>query len=85
MKKQTADFQVTPNVPIPANTRNKCPFRSMKIGSSFFAPWVNGKPLATIAAFAFHRTNREYSFTTRTLMENGIKGVRIWRIAAKKK
>lgn len=52
------------------------PFGTMEIGDSFFVPNV---VIETISSAT--RNFRQYKFTCRTLTENGIKGVRCWRIA----
>ena len=68
------------NIPIPARTgrgRNPLyPFREMEVGESFFAA---GKRTQIVLKCA-HR-HRPKLFSCRTVVENGVKGVRAWRVA----
>lgn len=66
-------------LPAPAGARNKYPWRTMEVGDSFFVANIStggfGGTLAGAAARSGHR------FTQRTVTENGVRGVRVWRIA----
>lgn len=83
-EKEMSEYKIESNVPMPEPLywRSKYPLRQMKIGDSFFIP---GKTLkertrCTVAGAWFSKRNPEYKFTTRTVMESGIKGVRVWRV-----
>ncbi len=56
----------------------KYPWRELEIGDSFFVAAPNGR---SISSSAWH-AQRRYGFTlvVRTREENGVKGVRVWRI-----
>ena len=73
-------FSIEKGVPIPESRgggRGKYPFREMEIGDSFF---VAGKSTAKFSAHVHHHRKRHgLKFTTRTVTEDGVKGVRIWR------
>ena len=67
-------------VPIPdQNGRGgtpKYPLRDMPVGASFFVP--GGTHAKLNGAFAPHRRAGK-AFLTRTVTENGVKGIRVWR------
>lgn len=69
-------IEITKDVPTPRGRRSKYPFRGMEIGDSFFAP---GSSVIGIHGCA--RRHRPMRFTCRSVVENGIGGIRVWRIA----
>ena len=58
---------------------SKWPWRDMKIGDSFFMPGKTIIKASREAWAAHHRINMK--FACRTVTENGVKGVRIWRVS----
>ena len=66
---------ITKGLPAPHRGRPKYPFRDMELGDSFFAPGAT-----VISLHGCARRHRPKRFTCRTLVENGIPGVRVWRI-----
>jgi hypothetical protein len=54
------------------------PFRTMPVGASFFVP---NKTVSSIRAAAHHYREEGLHFSAQTVIEDGVKGVRIWRIA----
>ena len=60
------------DVPLPLGRATKYPFHEMKIGDSFFVP--------NVKAVGVHHYKPKL-FMRRTVIENGIKGVRVWRYA----
>ena len=83
------EIKIDKGVPVPAafTAKEKFPWLQMSVGDSFFAPNYaqakhlrkNGeKPLSV----TFPRTKVPGSkWVTRTVTENGIRGVRVWRVA----
>lgn len=74
-------IKIDKGVPIPKaelGRNRKYPWDELQVGDSFFVP---GKTRATFNGFAsrFKKTHGIH-FTLRTVTENDIKGVRIWRI-----
>lgn len=75
-------FKIESGIPVPkpVNTggSSKYPFSEMEVGDSFFAPW---KGYHIIWALA-RRAPQKYGIklTTRAVTENGVQGVRVWRI-----
>ena len=67
---------ITKGLPTPRGRRAKYPFRDMEIGDSFFAP---GSSVIGIHGCA--RRHRPMKFTCRSMVENGVAGIRVWRIA----
>ena len=57
----------------------KYPWREMEVGDSFFVSTVSMGALSAQGQQAGLRLNRK--FKTKTFIENGVKGVRVWRIA----
>lgn len=69
-------YQIEKGVPIPQKQLDtKYPFRSMDIGDSFF---TTGTPASYISLHT--RLLRPKRFSCRTVIENGVKGLRIWRL-----
>lgn len=69
-------IEITKGLPTPRGRRAKYPFREMEVGDSFFAP---GSSVIGIHGCA--RRHRPMKFTCRSLVENGVAGIRVWRIA----
>lgn len=76
----TTLFPVEPGLPIPESRiwRRKYPFKQMEVGDSFFVPGKTIQDLKGPLNYARCDCRR---FTTRRVTENGITGLRIWRIA----
>ena len=72
----TDTIEITKGLPTPHRGRTKYPFRDMELGDSFFAP---GSSVIGIHGCA--RRHRPMRFTCRSVVENGIAGIRVWRIA----
>ena len=71
-------IKIDKNVPTPNLARDpntKYPFREMDVGDSFFA---GDRTTAQMSVNTQHY--RPKKFTCRTVTENGVKGVRVWRI-----
>ena len=68
-------ISITKGLPTPHRGRAKYPFRDMEVGDSFF---VRGASVIGLHGCA--RRHRPKRFTCRTLVENGVAGVRVWRI-----
>ena len=66
-------IKIDKNVPMPS--AGKYPFGDMDVGDSFF---VAGKTAAQMGGTMHFRKPKK--FTTRTVTENGVKGIRIWRV-----
>lgn len=75
----TFQIKIDKNVALPTSGANaKYPFADLSIGDSFFAP---GRTSAQISPCTAHaQRERGGKFTARTVTENGVKGVRVWRI-----
>ena len=69
-------IQICKGVPTPTGRRSKYPFRDMEIGDSFFSP---GSSVIGIHGCA--RRHRPKRFTCRSVDEDGVAGIRVWRIA----
>lgn len=78
------------NIPVPAarvgrNRSTEFPLREMEVGDSYFhaGPFKTTKDSkAYIMAALIQRRQKEYKFIGRALIENGVSGVRIWRVPA---
>ena len=68
------------DVPVPLNAgmpgNAKYPWREMKPGDSFFVPVGNGAQ----KGMSVNAKNAGIKVATRTVVENGVKGFRVWRI-----
>jgi hypothetical protein len=85
-------ISIEKGVPIPDGRytnggREKYPFRRMEIGDSFFVSdegrmsgqWLRAK-LYTYAASVRKRGVPDLRITARVVEENGVSGVRVWRV-----
>jgi hypothetical protein len=73
--RRTSEISITKGLPTPHRGRAKYPFRDMEVGDSFFAPGAS-----VIGLHGCARRHRPKRFTCRSLVENGVGGVRVWRI-----
>jgi len=79
------NFKVQDDHPVTAKPKLKYPFDRMKVGDSFFAPGQVTARKGTAGQGAAHSAAKAYGrahglkFTGKTVVENGVKGVRIWR------
>ena len=82
-------MKIDSNIPIPRARTSAYPFHIMEIGDSVFYPMDDAISIdrhpAYIVAATIQKRHADYRFTGRTLIENGIRGVRIWRVPAKEK
>lgn len=69
------EIEINKGLPTPQRGRTKYPFRDMELGDSFFAPGAS-----VISLHGCARRHRPMRFTCRSLVENGVAGVRVWRI-----
>jgi len=67
---------ITKGLPAPRGRRAKYPFRDMEIGDSFFSP-----KSSVIGIHGCARRHRPMRFTCRSVVEDGVAGIRVWRIA----
>ena len=74
-QRSVESIEINKGLPTPRGRRSKYPFREMDIGDSFFAP---GSSVIGIHGCA--RRHRPMRFTCRTVVENGVGGIRVWRI-----
>lgn len=77
-----SDIQIDKGVPIPTKMqlgrRSKYPFDLMEVGDSFFVPGRDGKSFGGTVTAARKRYT-DLSFEMRTVKEDGVVGVRVWR------
>lgn len=74
-------IQIDKGVPLPKRrlpSEPMYPWRSMEIGDSFFVE-KRGASMTKQALAAGKASNRK--FITRSVEENGVTGIRVWRIA----
>lgn len=78
--KRKITFTPQSNIPIPRIRTNqaKYPWDKMWVGASFFVPGAS--PSGMSATMKYAAKKRGWKFTRRTVVENGVKGVRVWRI-----
>jgi hypothetical protein len=73
------DFKIDKGVPLPPTKHGtkKYPFGEMEVGDSvFFAGNTSDK---ISSAYAYYQRNGK-RFANRTVIENGLSGVRVWRV-----
>jgi hypothetical protein len=73
-------FEIEDNVPVPKvhqpGRPSKYPFDTMEIGQSFFARGISCRAVGNAG-----RHKKPKRFRCRSVIENGIRGTRCWRIA----
>lgn len=73
-------YQIEKNVPLPPKSqpgrKEKYPFREMEVGDSFLVTDQKKQPSVTGAGKKYGMT-----FVSRTVVEGGVKGYRVWRTA----
>lgn len=76
-----SQYAIDSSVPIPDMHGGrgilKYPFPLMQVGDSFFVPGRNSQGVKGTINY-WNRAGRK--FTTRTRTENGVYGVRVWRV-----
>lgn len=76
----TAQIKIEKGIPVPSKGRKSrlYPLADMQVGDSFFAPGRVVQQLT--AAVARPAKIMGAKFACRTVTENGVKGVRVWRV-----
>ena len=73
------EFKIEKNIPIPQ--RRVYPFKKMEIGDSFFIPLPEGRNVQYLQSnLTWSARMKRIRVTTRRTEENGVFGVRVWRI-----
>lgn len=76
------EFKIDLDVPIPVykhNTRRvKIPWQTMPLNASVFVPGSTYKKVQCLGKYYERKFNRRFIY--RTVLENDIKGVRVWRV-----
>ncbi len=74
------------HIPLPSSRLTKTAhprFRDMAVGDSVFVPHPEGsimKCRAYLYATTVSKRDKAFRFAGRTVIENGVRGVRIWRV-----
>lgn len=72
-------IKVDKNVPIPPAKRQTIyPWAKLEIGDSFFIP---GKTAGKMGGIFASAKALDHKYTARTVVENGVKGARVWRVS----
>jgi hypothetical protein len=74
-------MKVEKGIPIPSSEVGRpsvYPWADMDVGSSFFVKKISLNSMSAAARRRGQSHNEKY--TARTVTENGIKGVRVWRV-----
>lgn len=73
-------LKIDDNVPIPTlKNRNRYPFALLEVGQSFFMTGVTTSQMCNCFGYHTKRTGRRFS--ARATVENGVAGVRVWRVS----
>lgn len=81
-------LEIDRDVPIPPQGNKKYPWAELKVGDSFFVPYSDkenlhrGKRLQSAIsnlAAAYARSYPGKKFLTRAIVEDSVRGVRVWR------
>lgn len=75
-------FTIQRNIPFPTRIRgSKYPVQKLNVGESFFVSKEEAKQ-ATVSACCKRMANRSnFKITIRRVDEDGVEGVRVWRVA----
>jgi hypothetical protein len=71
---------ITSKIPAPTRKRLKYPIFCMKPGESFFVPETRSNRVS--ARLFIYRKRFGWEFTTQRRRENGVEGIRIWRLTS---
>jgi hypothetical protein len=80
-------MKIDANIPIPKIVQvareSKYPLRSLQIGDSFFIPKGNEKGTRNSISSLMDACSKRHGlkFVTRTVVEDNVKGLRVWRVA----
>lgn len=80
-------YPVDKKVPLPQRLsrpkRSKYPLEHLNVTDSFFVPHAKSTSFSgTVQNFRLsHPDKAHWKFTVRTVTENGVEGVRLWRIS----
>lgn len=80
----TSEIKIDKGVPVPSRgggRRPKYPWARMEVGDSIFEPGVCQNTIAGIARGWRNRNAPDQMHRTKIVTENGVRGVRVWRIA----
>ena len=76
-------YKIDKDIPIPITKRRgrptKYPFAKMDVGDSVFFPGERIKGNAYMAAINY-ASGRDVRFKSRTVIEDGVEGIRVWRV-----
>jgi len=76
------EFAIDNDIPLTVHGQARYPFRKLQVGQSFFVSdpkrFVGCRRAASMTG---PRIGNGVKFVTRTVTENGVKGVRIWRVS----
>jgi len=76
------EFAIDNDIPLSVHAQARYPFRELQVGQSFFVSdpkrFVGCRRSASVMGL---RLGNGVKFVTRTITENGVKGVRIWRVS----
>lgn len=73
----TMQFEIEDGVPIPEKRTYKYPLSDLEVGQSIFVP--NETHNRVRGHVESHKRRNGFDYVTRTVVENDIKGVRVWR------
>lgn len=77
---EVTEIKIDNNIPIPlVRGKSKYPFAKLEIGESFFVPEKSTNFLGAIRAKFARILSRK--FIIRSVTENGVKGIRVWRVS----
>ncbi len=79
-----SDYDIEEGIDIPMVTRRKSkyPWANMEIGHTFFVPDASKKQTITSSAYRFGKQHG-MKFTVREVNEEGVAGIRVWRVEPK--
>ena len=81
-------FVIEKNIPVPTANRRpggcKYPLKDMKISDSFFVPNCKSHSVSSTVSSYKRRYFPDRRFIVRTVIEDGVSGVRVWRISDNK-
>lgn len=79
------DIKIDKKIPLPMPHSKgegyKYAFATMKIGDSFWVPDDLHTRSPQSSAYAYKRKHEGWNYTSRREMQDGVRGIRIWRTA----
>jgi hypothetical protein len=76
------EIKIEKGIPIPKKRESKWSlFGQMNVGDSVFFPFTDeSSSTSCTSSMTYYSTKKGYKLTRRITIENGVRGIRVWRL-----